>query len=591
MDSKLVFELFKDFLSEGLDVLRVQENNRLVCKQGVMFICDKAEPIFLDEKKGILYIFPMFFELMSHGKEIPTPIRLLAYSYANKWKRFIEKGALIEDNEDDLITSYAISILKGLQLFDQNNLSNLFQKIRNKVRELFGMEIELRKATNGKIIRTISVISNDSALKSYMNEVINLMDKEKTIIKPLRDFKGTELGTQNNPFENVDEAAAFILQYEQERLSHDNFRQFITNLPYFIDTGSRCFRIPWAGAYCAYQKCPNIIENGFVVNQLLSRRFNFKPCLYNHKFLFRGQAEYYTPCVPNIFRNKDDNYFLKYTIFTCEMQVLLRSHPLVNLFNQGFELFNDFFRFEVNYGGLSQHYYNRTQFLDLTSDINAAKFFAVTTFDFANNKYIPYTGERLGVLYFYDIEPNAFVLNNHAGYQLSAIGKQPFMRSGAQHGYLLAMETGLDFNKLPQVRCVFFKHNHNITKRIYETANNGELYQVEDILQDYWYDKMSNDKLKNRVSIEAVELNRKFNPKTSKTKILKYLRQEGITVYRDSLPKFSDVSLKKYYYDLMPNYWNDFCKDIYFFSPEGRVLHKHLLDLPKDLRYRSYFKN
>ena len=165
MDSKLVFELFKDFLSEGLDVLRVQENNRLVCKQGVMFICDKAEPIFLDEKKGILYIFPMFFELMSHGKEIPTPIRLLAYSYANKWKRFIEKGALIEDNEDDLITSYAISILKGLQLFDQNNLSNLFQKIRNKVRELSGMEIELRKATNGKIIRTISVISNDSALK------------------------------------------------------------------------------------------------------------------------------------------------------------------------------------------------------------------------------------------------------------------------------------------------------------------------------------------------------------------------------------------------------------------------------------------
>lgn len=160
------------------------------------------------------------------------------------------------------------------------------------------------------------------------------------------------MGTERNPFENVDEVAKFILKYEQERLSHDSFRQFITNLPYFVDIESRCFRIPWAGAYCAYQNCPNIIGNGFVVNQLLIRRFNFKPCLYSHKFLFRGQAEYYSPCVPNMFRNKDENYFLKYTIYTCEMQVLLRSYPLVKLFNQGFELFNDYFRFEVNYGGL-----------------------------------------------------------------------------------------------------------------------------------------------------------------------------------------------------------------------------------------------
>lgn len=562
----------------------------MACKQGVIFIYDKAEPIYLDEKKGILYIFPLFFELMSHGKDTPTPIRMLAYSYANKWKRFIEKGSLIEDNEDDIITSYAISILKGLQLFDQNNSTRLFPKIRGKVRELSGMEIELKKATNGKIVRVMSVIPHCSAFDSYTKKIINLMDNERTVIKPLKEFKGTELGTMYNPFENVDEAAAFILRYEQERLSHDKCRQFITDLPYFIDIESRCFRIPWAGAYCAYQNCPNIIENGFVVNQLLSRRFNFKPCLYNHKFLFRGQAEYYTPCVPNMFRNKNENYFLKYTIFTCEMQVLLRSHPLVKLFNHGFELFNDFFRFEVNYGGLSQHYYNRTQFLDLTSDISAAKFFAVTTFDFANNRYIPYYGKRLGVLYFYDLEPNAFILNNHGGYQLSAIGKQPFMRSGAQHGYLLAMESGLDFNKLPQVGYVFFRHNNDITRRIYETADNGELYQAEDILQNYWYDKMSNERFKNQVSMEAVELNRKFNPKTSKTKILKYLRQEGITVYRDSIPKFSDAALKKFYYDLMPDYWNEFCKDIYFFSPEGRVLHKHLLDLPNDPRYRSYFK-
>lgn len=188
MDSELVFELFKEFLSEGMDVLKIPENNRLVCKPGVLFVSNKTEPIFLDETKGILYIFPLFFELISCGKETPTPIRFLAYGYANKWKRFLEKGFLIEDNEKDIITSYAIAILKGLQLFNQNKLHSIFSQIRKKVRELSGLEIELKKATNDKTARNISVLVHDSAFVRYMNEVTYLMSKERTVIKPLKRF-------------------------------------------------------------------------------------------------------------------------------------------------------------------------------------------------------------------------------------------------------------------------------------------------------------------------------------------------------------------------------------------------------------------
>ncbi len=227
--------------------------------------------------------------------------------------------------------------------------------------------------------------------------------------------------------------------------------------------------------------------------------------------------------------------------------------------------------------------------MDLTSDIEAAKFFGVTTFDFAKNKYIPYTGNGLGVLYYYDLEPDAFMLNNNKGYQLSTIGKQLFMRSGAQHGYLLAMEKGLDFNLLPQVRYIFFQHDPKITQRIYETSRNGELYQADDILQNYWYNKLMNVDEKNRVCMEAVDLNCEHNPDTSKTRIMHILREESITVHRNGIPKFSIDELDKYYYSKVNDYWETFCKDIYFFSPKGRVLHKHLLNLPNDKRYRKYF--
>ena len=63
-------------------------------------------------------------------------------------------------------------------------------------------------------------------------------------------------------------------------------------------------------------------------------------------------------------------------------------------------------RFKINYEGLSQHYYNKTPLLDLTSSMEVAKFFAVTTFNMEKDRYEVYNGDKLGVLYYYDIKPN-----------------------------------------------------------------------------------------------------------------------------------------------------------------------------------------
>lgn len=625
MSEEMIFELVSEFLAEAFEVLKVPEADRLRCvRMPENMISDgKYNPIRINAVKKQLVMRPALFRIMSGGGYKPTPLRLITYSFAIRWRMYLDTGQLTECYEEEKIGGYAIATMKGLQLYMKEEStdpkrsaellhSNLkgtthsfgfnppFELVRKMIYQLSGVSTELQEVKTHNSSKFVDFVCvKPTSRVAYAEKVYELMKGESISVKPLGSLAEGEKGTESNPFENVDEAANYIKELEKFRLAGDQYRSFIINEPYFIDPNMRSFRIPWSSPRVAYMDGANVIKDGFVVNQVECRdktlpypyRFNFKPCLCDHKFLFRGQAEYYSPCVPNIFRKKEEDYFLKYNIFTYEMRLLLESHPLVKLFNNGVTLFNDNFPFEVNYGGLSQHYYNRTQFLDLTSQIDTAKFFAVTTFDFDNNKYVPYTGSKLGVLYYFDIEPDAFL--NHIpekGYQLSSIGKQPFMRSGAQHGFLLLMGKGLDFNKLPQVRTVFFKHDKAVTERIYRESKQGDIYQAEDILQDYWLRKLKDPKLNNRVCMRAVEENQKDNPDKSVGELIEILKKDGITVHNDGFPKFDDLSLDKFYYNHIDEYWADFCSNIYFYSPEGRILKEYLLNLPNDTAYRQFFR-
>jgi hypothetical protein len=194
------------------------------------------------------------------------------------------------------------------------------------------------------------------------------------------------------------------------------------------------------------------------------------------------------------------------------MEVLLKEHPLVKLFEQGFMLMNEFIQFKINYVGLSQHYYNNTHLLDLTSDMEVAKFFAVTKFDMKNDCYFEYKGEGPGVLYYYDIQADTFNKRKGRRYNVDTIGKQPFMRSGNQSGFLVNMEREDDFNLFPEVRYVFFRHDPDITSRIFKEAMNGDKYMPQEILRSHWHKRMMDEEEKMKISSEALKLNFKNNP-------------------------------------------------------------------------------
>lgn len=329
-------------------------------------------------------------------------------------------------------------------------------------------------------------------------------------------------------------------------------------------------------------------NNSFVVNQLVTHnKFVLKPSLAHNKFLYRGQAEFFPKCLPSLFRNEEKDYFVDDMIQKNEMECLLKTHPLVRLFEQGFELFHDQFRFKINYEGLAQHYYNNTAYLDLTSDMEVAKFFAVTTFNMSKDCYEKYAGNKLGVLYYFDLKADSLRYSPQHSYIVDNIGKQPFMRSGNQSGYLVHMNNGDDFNTYPDVRYVFFRHDSTITDRIFAQYDNGNKIMPDEILRRHWYARMSDDKAKKIVSTDAVKLNFENNAHESHNKIRKALQQKGFKI-KSYHPRFTDEELDVYY-QTAPEFWEDFCSNVYFYSPEGALMKEHLRNLPNDPRYKWAF--
>jgi hypothetical protein len=90
------------------------------------------------------------------------------------------------------------------------------------------------------------------------------------------------------------------------------------------------------------------------------------------------------------------------------------------------------------------------------------------------------------------------------------------------------------------------------------------------------------------ISRAALNLNFAFNKGTSHRKIVNELRCKGFHIDPKLETKFSDEELDVYYSTALQN-WEQFCEDIYFYSPEGRILKNHLLNVPNDPRYRWAF--
>lgn len=391
-------------------------------------------------------------------------------------------------------------------------------------------------------------------------------------------------------FEDIDQALEYVLETERRALAADENRQkpiemrrepFLFVPPIPIDS----MDYPLSAWF------NDADEDKFVMTRLMSGRYSLKPNLKNRKFLFRGESEFHYPCKPNLCRNPKQKRFTAEMVRGQEMQLLMMSHPLVQLLDTGVELCGEVYRFEMNLFGLTQHYYNKTSFLDLTSDPHVAAFFATTDYDYNTDTYSPIVDEshKPGVLYYYSLDINED-FGKPAGTMkspLSTIGLQVFPRSGRQKGFLYFMRPDENFNDVARLNAVRFKHNAAIAKRICDSFDNGERLFPDDILMQHWKGTYKDS---NVISRRTVLMNMINNPMMTFDEVETEIRSLNFEI-QDYRPVFTDEEMDVYYEAVQHgDMWADFCRQIYIPGDKQGNMMSELMNLPNNPKYRWAFE-
>lgn len=394
----------------------------------------------------------------------------------------------------------------------------------------------------------------------------------------------------NHIFRNISEALDYVLVEESSELSMSEIRQ---NPPMGISVDSHMGNVKHVSmdsldySFSGFYNTASLDK--FIMTRLKSGRYCFKPNLRKRTYLFRGQANYYEPCVSGMFRDRTKNYYIAESVLYQEMILLILSHPLAQLWDLGVDLLGKHYQFEANLFGLTQHYYNKTLFLDLTSDPDVAAFFATTQYDWRTDTYQPIvdeTGE--GVLYCYALNPlESFKPDSpqtRKGQNLSTIGLQIFPRSEKQRGFLVCVPRNADFNTYPEVKAIRFKHDAKVSQYFFEKFHRGEDLFPNDILMSHW--KRENKDIK-VVSEQTLRLNAKFNPQKAYEELRQELLAEGFTI-QNYQPSFTEEELEGYYqkaYEL----WQEFCDKIHIPGDKDGRLKDAMRKVPEDARYSWAF--
>lgn len=389
-------------------------------------------------------------------------------------------------------------------------------------------------------------------------------------------------------FGNIDEALAYVLKLENEELN----RTRKTVSPIVVDQSSSTL-IPVDSLSYPQTTWFNVApDDSFVMTRLNSGRFSLKPNLRNRQFLFRGESEFHSPSYPSLFRKKNATRYASELILGQEMSLLMMSHPLVELLDTGVNLCGNVYRFKMNLFGLTQHYYNKTSFFDLTSNPYVAAFFATNEYDEKLDTYLPIIDENhdYGVLYYYSLDINEDFKITFQGKEspLSTIGLQVFPRSGNQSGFLYRLEKEEDFNKIERLHAVRFKHNAQIAERICKQFNHGKDLFPDDILSNHWRQNHTNRRVLSERSLRFNQII--FNPKEDINAIRQELITQGFS-FQDYKPSFTPEEMDCYYNEVKNNrLWERFCNTIYIPGDKGGKMKQELLSLPQNPNYRWAFE-
>ena len=173
---------------------------------------------------------------------------------------------------------------------------------------------------------------------------------------------------------------------------------------------------------------------------------------HNSVFIYRGQNTRHKPCVPSALRGDQDGIDpLINRVKISEFESLLNNSVSQKIKNTGLDL---------NFGALAQHYGLQTHHLDVTHSLNVAAFFACCYLD--GNKWKAST-EGVGVVY---RSPSAHP-------SMDIVGAQIYPRPAEQMADSIIMGRDQDFEKMPHMEILEFKHSFDESVKFLEMFNSG----------------------------------------------------------------------------------------------------------------------
>ena len=537
----------------------------------------------------------------------------------------------------------AIAFLKGVPVYKDMDVPPILSEAQRTIKHQLNIDTIFQDGGTGSY-NVAKYLSPAGDYKIYLDSVLR-QSIDAAIAeggKSREDRCGINgKGTKDNPFTNIHEAFDAIIKVEKEAIASDPYlnsdfiqSQFPPEIDgYELSSEFRAqyhYNVTWGLPQVAHLPnkfpddhfifsgvSPRMFELEFLrifdaSDPGLIQKFSLKPNMKNRMFLFRGQYKDFGKCVPNLHRDGVKET-LADELKNIEMQCAIVNHPLSRLLGlDGVELFNERVRFQLNLKGLSQHYYSKTSCLDLTSDVEAAKFFAIS-----DAKTDPVTGEdnyfvyhpenpdEPGVIYYYVVrQPQAFHPYGN-NFRLSPMGKQYiFGRSGQQHGFLLDTPRGSDFMDSPYAHAVYFSHDPKISQDIFERADLGyKYYPKKDILRDFWkqIEAEWNTTQFRTISKKAFEyfcfLKRLDAMKAGKKSLtndmwLRKLAACRIKVGPNKYPKFPREAISEFFQDMKNGWWNDeFTADVHFVGDEGVFMQRSFREIPLTAHYRDFETN
>ncbi len=208
---------------------------------------------------------------------------------------------------------------------------------------------------------------------------------------------------------------------------------------------------------------------------------------------YRGENQIYNKSIPSMFRKMEvmDEESRKAYRFISKMRI----EEFKSLLHR-FDIVKDW---EEQYGPLlyeplAQHYGLETEWLDITSDLEVALFFATCRWDVQDKRWYPLTKletkddekKKYGVI-FHIPGNRAKMLSVPPDdeYGILPIGYQPFMRCSSQHAYGIYMKESKPLQENIMFEKLYFRQNERLSQEIYEKMNGGKEIYPNEGLDDF----------------------------------------------------------------------------------------------------------